>query len=74
MVFSLQVALYSQKSSARPDIPVVWDYHVILLLRPQLQNGNWMKAGYDFEDRMDAHMGFVYDFDTTLPVPSPWEG
>jgi len=67
MVFSLQIALYSQKSSARPDIPVVWDYHVILLLRPQLQNG-------DFEDRMDAHMGFVYDFDTTLPIPSPWEG
>jgi len=39
---------------------VVWDYHVILLLRP--------RQGFNENGRT---MSWVYDFDTTLPVPCP---
>ncbi|TFK55213.1 hypothetical protein OE88DRAFT_1015972 [Heliocybe sulcata] len=52
------VALWNQ--TARPGL-VVWDYHVILLLRP------W-QAKNETADRKGA-ASWVYDFDTQLPTP-----
>ncbi|EEB89981.1 hypothetical protein MPER_11870, partial [Moniliophthora perniciosa FA553] len=48
------VALWDQKLTQEPGIPVVWDYHVILVLRSRFKNP---------EDQLVA---WVYDFDTTL--------
>ena len=53
-----KVALRSQKAARAQDEAVVWDYHVILLLSEAGEDGSLL----------------VYDFDTTLPVPCPWEG
>lgn len=41
--------MWCQRSSAGPDVPVWWDYHVILLVQ--------------------THRWFVWDLDTTLPLP-----
>ncbi|KAI8342781.1 N-terminal glutamine amidase-domain-containing protein [Chlamydoabsidia padenii] len=47
--------MWLQKSSQRPDQLVVWDYHVILLVK----------------SNNDTESTNVYDFDTTLPFPCP---
>ncbi|KAF8162949.1 N-terminal glutamine amidase-domain-containing protein [Crassisporium funariophilum] len=63
------VALWHQKASRLEGDPVVWDYHVILMLRP--------KPGC--VDSAHAEFGvpeiesWVYDFDTCLPMPCPWK-
>ncbi len=58
------MALRNQKGAPHEDLPVCWDYHVVLLLRnisiyppSDSENCNW-----------------VYDFDTRLPVPVPLAG
>lgn len=58
---SKTVVLRNQKNAPHEDLPVCWDYHVVLLLRnvsiyppSDTENCNW-----------------VYDFDTRLPVPVP---
>lgn len=59
------VALWRQK--ARKEI-VVWDYHVILVLRPRLAT-----CSSDNEDcpvNTAKHEAWIYDFDTRLAVPS----
>jgi len=63
------VALWSQKAG-QPDHPIVWDYHVILVLkfRNQDEGGN----AIDF-DSPACRGSVVYDFDTTLSMPCPWE-
>ncbi|RDX52697.1 hypothetical protein OH76DRAFT_1399945 [Lentinus brumalis] len=82
------VALWSQK--ARAGV-VVWDYHVVLVLRPHANtqgdhefaacgpsppppphpNAATSQAHSDpAPDGVDQ--AWVYDFDTTLPVPCPW--
>ncbi|KIY66302.1 hypothetical protein CYLTODRAFT_398990 [Cylindrobasidium torrendii FP15055 ss-10] len=38
------VAIWNQKRARSPDIPVVWDYHVILVLKTA--NSSWI---YDFD-------------------------
>ncbi|KAE9400757.1 protein N-terminal glutamine amidohydrolase [Gymnopus androsaceus JB14] len=53
------VALWNQKLSKEPGLPVVWDYHVITVLRSRqdsLRTESW-----------------VYDFDTTLGMPVTWD-
>ncbi|KZT74009.1 hypothetical protein DAEQUDRAFT_661282 [Daedalea quercina L-15889] len=67
------VALWSQK--AREDV-VVWDYHVILVLRSRdhMQSKEQDPAQReDGEQQAEAaEDAWVYDFDTRLPVPSRW--
>ncbi|KIM49422.1 hypothetical protein M413DRAFT_59704 [Hebeloma cylindrosporum] len=48
--------------------PIVWDYHVILVLRQRTPNATNQRLGSS-EPR-----GWVYDFDTLLPTPCPWQG
>ncbi|EPQ58414.1 hypothetical protein GLOTRDRAFT_114844 [Gloeophyllum trabeum ATCC 11539] len=56
------VALWNQ--TAREGI-VVWDYHVILVLRPRPAKIDRMDRSHDEEDAAS----WVYDFDTQLPRP-----
>ncbi|KAI3610746.1 protein n-terminal glutamine amidohydrolase [Moniliophthora roreri] len=56
------VALWNQKLAQEPGLPVVWDYHVILVLRLRLKNPG------------DQPVAWVYDFDTILSFPTSWTG
>ncbi|EAU88229.2 hypothetical protein CC1G_03901 [Coprinopsis cinerea okayama7 len=60
-------ALFFQKSSRREDLPVLWDYHVILILQPRVDS--------DLDERRElrGNASWAYDFDTRLPIPCPWE-
>lgn len=63
-----QVALWYQKAARFPDSPVIWDYHVILILRPR------RKALATNAEQSAMHSSWAYDFDTILDLPCPWEG
>ena len=65
---------------------MVWDYHVILVLEPRSLESLGAAAlaaadsedsaggpGDDANDQGDAR-SWVYDFDSHLPTPCPWEG
>ncbi|KAH9842532.1 N-terminal glutamine amidase-domain-containing protein [Rhodofomes roseus] len=67
------VALWSQK--AREDV-VVWDYHVILVLRSRehMQSSEQDPTHREGGPQRTQAAGdsWVYDFDTRLAVPSRW--
>jgi len=69
------VALWQQK--AREDV-VVWDYHVVLVLRAQTPSRSEVRTrGARADDKSDgtpSQQTWVYDFDTRLPLPCPWLG
>jgi hypothetical protein len=50
---------------------VIWDYHVVLLLRPR--QGSGVEESTEFNEK-DRTRNWVYDFDTILPVPCPGQG
>lgn len=60
--FCDKVALWGQRAGTAP-FPVVWDYHVVLVIRrrqpgvPPTSDSLW-----------------VYDFDSVFGMPSPWQG
>jgi len=65
------VALWCQQKAHEPHLPVVWDYHVILILRPRNHLGqNVAESGVVPlplpEEK--AHT-WAYDFDTCLDLP-----
>ncbi|KAL1947427.1 hypothetical protein VTO73DRAFT_14388 [Trametes versicolor] len=68
------VALWSQTT---PSGVVVWDYHVVLVLLPRAPH--YPRRGTDgaptpesdSQDTAERH-AWVYDFDTTFPVPCSW--
>ena len=62
----VKVALWYQKAAQIDRNPVIWDYHVVLLLRP--------RQGVEEGIEKDRTGSWVYDFDTTLPVPCPGQG
>ncbi|KAJ3735469.1 N-terminal glutamine amidase-domain-containing protein [Lentinula guzmanii] len=55
---SKTVALWNQKLSKEPGQPVIWDYHVVAVLRPRKFSSN-------------LH-SWVYDLDTRLDLPVTW--
>ena len=65
----VKVALWYQKAARFEGDPVVWDYHVVLLLRPR----QTVEESAKFNEN-DGTISWVYDFDTTLPVPCPGQG
>ena len=65
----VKVALWYQKAAQIEGNPVIWDYHVVLLLRPR----QGVEGTTDFIEK-DRARSWVYDFDTTLPVPCPGQG
>ncbi|KAF5324502.1 hypothetical protein D9611_004287 [Ephemerocybe angulata] len=76
----MQVALFFQKAARSARLPVVWDYHVILLLQPKDLNlarvvrepgiGESLEGGPPAQNRAGS---YVYDLDSYLPSPCPWE-
>jgi len=63
---SKTVALWGQKLAKRdpPDNVVVWDYHVVLVLTPRAPSTPASSINPD-----EVVQGWVYDFDTVLPIP-----
>lgn len=53
------VPIWEQKSQTNSEYPVVWDYHVVLML---------YCSNTDNDD--DTNVYYIYDFDTKLPFPS----
>ena len=48
----------------------MWDYHVVLVLRPRaVLSENVPSGGETTEDT-----AWVYDFDSRLPLPCRWTG
>jgi len=61
---STQVALWNQRAAREKELPVIWDYHVVLVLRPLSFSQD------DMGDGGNSHTGsWIYDFDTTLDLP-----
>jgi hypothetical protein len=56
-----KVALWHQRLAKSEDLPVVWDYHCILLLKKKRSAAEGTK-------------NWFYDFDTTLPNPCAHDG
>jgi len=65
------VALWQQRASSDPELPVVWDYHVILV-RFQ-RNMSPPSAGDPHMATTKRWHGWVYDFDSRRGFISPWE-
>ncbi|KAI0048569.1 hypothetical protein FA95DRAFT_1469657, partial [Auriscalpium vulgare] len=74
------VALWSQAASPRADGRVVWDYHVVLALRPRdaptsIDSDSESQWQSQCSDDAEAGAGvWIYDFDTRLGVPCRWPG
>lgn len=62
----------SQKASRELNFPVLWDYHVILVLRPRRSASLIGQSPFEFET--EGRLSWVYDFDTRLPIPCAWNG
>ncbi|KAF9477377.1 hypothetical protein BDN70DRAFT_881282 [Pholiota conissans] len=60
------VALWHQKAAHLPHSPVIWDYHVILILRLR-RNAATTITEYS------AKRSWAYDLDTSLDLPCTWE-
>jgi len=67
----LQVALWNQKLG---DPVVVWDYHVILVLKRRSADrpGDGLNDGEPQEAR--PWRKWVYDLDSRLEMPCSWDG
>lgn len=60
--------MWSQKLAQDPSHPVVWDYHVILLLKPKERNSASLGESDEFRAG-GTQNAWVYDFDTRLGIP-----
>ncbi|KAF9009409.1 N-terminal glutamine amidase-domain-containing protein [Cyathus striatus] len=73
---SKTVALWSQKAAREEDLPVVWDYHVLLVLRARKPSDYSSKSVHVTSITIPDKTGgdcWVYDFDSRLSMPCPWE-
>lgn len=48
-------ALWYQRSAEEPNLPIIWDYHVVFLSNPENSPKTWL----------------LWDFDSYLPFPTP---
>lgn len=65
-----KVALWCQKLASAPQWPVVWDYHVVLVLRPRDHVLPRNAPEADGVTVLDGRTrSWTYDFDTCLDVP-----
>jgi protein N-terminal glutamine amidohydrolase len=67
-----QVALWYQNLAGSADHAIVWDYHVVLILRLKSDvGGETTSCTVVPEGDIQA---WVYDYDTLLPKPCPCKG
>ncbi|KAA1471327.1 hypothetical protein DENSPDRAFT_776332 [Dentipellis sp. KUC8613] len=66
------IALWSQQSRRPGEDVVVWDYHVILVLRPRVAPCSSSTPTADAMEGYEHQQSWVYDFDTTLAKPCSW--
>jgi hypothetical protein len=57
------IAVWEQKAAMELGRPVIWDYHVIAVVIRKGVNGE-----------LGEPLAWVYDFDTLLGMPCPFEG
>ncbi|KAK7467065.1 hypothetical protein VKT23_004126 [Stygiomarasmius scandens] len=66
------IALWNQKLSKTNELPVVWDYHVILVLRPRALSTEMSSWVYDYDTRLGMPISlkdyFARTFSLDLPV------
>jgi len=75
------VALWNQKLARGPHYPVVWDYHVVLLLCRPTQDQILLQSANESQQEMDSNIvatsqlgqPWIYDFDTQLELPCTLE-
>lgn len=71
------VALWSQRAAREPNAPVVWDYHVVLALRPDRSvAAGAHEGGGAMPKRGGSEKGrrtMVYDADCALGAPLSWD-
>ncbi|EIW84991.1 hypothetical protein CONPUDRAFT_117353 [Coniophora puteana RWD-64-598 SS2] len=59
------VAVWNQRVSPSPELPIVWDYHVVLVLKSR-------RTKISSSANLDGQT-WVYDLDTLLNVPCSWK-
>lgn len=62
-----QVALWHQSAACDPEQAIVWDYHVILILKARKAPQTTTAQSGQADER--GPVTVVYDFDTLLPKP-----
>jgi len=71
---SKAVALWNQKLAGSPDYAIVWDYHVVLILRLRSEHGVTKGEKAEHTDTPDRDTeAWIYDYDTLLPKPCYWK-
>ncbi|KIM80796.1 hypothetical protein PILCRDRAFT_72747 [Piloderma croceum F 1598] len=65
---SKAVALWNQNLAGSADHVIVWDYHVVLILRLRSD------VGTGTTNCTVPEGAWIYDYDTLLPKPCPWKG
>jgi hypothetical protein len=68
-LFPTQIALWNQNLAGSADHAIVWDYHVVLILR--LRSDQAVEDCTVPESDIQA---WIYDYDTLLPKPCLWKG
>ncbi|KAF9246118.1 N-terminal glutamine amidase-domain-containing protein [Melanogaster broomeanus] len=63
------VALWNQRMASSRDTAVVWDYHVVLVLRSR-SGGHHQPPNLQQTSERSI---WIYDLDTQLPVPCHWK-
>jgi hypothetical protein len=69
----MQVALWNQNIAGSPDYAVVWDYHVVLILKARLRS-EYSAGGESADTQEDNTEAWIYDYDTFLLKPCHWKG
>ncbi|KAG1756482.1 N-terminal glutamine amidase-domain-containing protein [Suillus paluster] len=64
------VALWGQQKAPAASIAVIWDYHVILVLRSR--SGSQYRL-LNTSPSLIGEETWIYDFDSNLEIPSRWE-
>jgi hypothetical protein len=69
---SKSVCLWQQKSSSSKNAPVIWDYHVIFLLRKSTDSQFKISASSSIPNSASC-ITVVYDKDSSLPFPCAFD-
>lgn len=69
-----QVALWQQQAGRPEDNLVIWDYHVIVVLRLRANYVTMQPSVSNELPELCVEKSWIYDYDTLLPKPCRWQG